>query len=60
MYIPIRTHSMPFRHGVGLGFIHIGVGFCNTHSLVKELVPPRCANGSNGTDTHPFCINPAA
>lgn len=41
------------------GIIHIGVGFCNTHSLVKELVPPRCANGSNGTDTHPFCINPS-
>lgn len=39
------------------GIIHIGVGFCNTHSLVKELVPPRCANGSNGTDTHPFLFH---
>lgn len=32
------------------------MGFCNTHSLVKELVPPRCANESNGTDTHPFFV----
>ena len=25
MYLPIRAHSMPFWHGVGLGYAHIGV-----------------------------------
>lgn len=73
---PVKNEDVISAHGVciylsGLilclsgmewvwGIIHIGVGFCNTHSLVKELVPPRCANGSNGTDTHPFYINPVA
>lgn len=59
----VYTYPGSFCAFIGMGWvwgiIHIGVGFCNTHSLVKELVPPRCANGSNGTDTHPFLFHPS-
>lgn len=59
----VYTYPGSFYAIIGMewvwGIIHIGVGFCITYSLVKELVPPRCANGSNGTDTHTFFVNPS-